>query len=247
MAKRIRADQLLFSLGLADSREKAKRLIMARQVLLHQHGTTVPVEKPGQQLLESDLLEIKEAERFVSRGGYKLLTAIEDFDLDFQDKVCLDAGASTGGFTDCLLQHGASRVYAVDVGTAQLHEKLKNDSRVISMENTNLRHAPESLLPEAVDAVVIDVSFISLTLILPPCLSLLQPDGFIVALIKPQFELGPEKNQKGVVKEERHRQEAIRNVTVFAETELGLKTEGVIPSAIKGPKGNQEYLALFRR
>ncbi|MGE4293794.1 MAG: TlyA family RNA methyltransferase [Desulfovibrio sp.] len=247
MAKRIRADQLLFSLGLAESREKAKRLIMARQVLLVQHGTAVPVDKPGQQLLENDLLELKEAERFVSRGGYKLLTAIEHFDLDFQGKVCLDAGASTGGFTDCLLQHGASRVYAVDVGTAQLHEKLRNDPRVVSMENTNLRHAPESLLPEAVDAVVMDLSFISLTLVLPPCLTLLKPSGFLVALIKPQFELGPEKNHKGVVREEKHRQEAIRNVTVFAQEELGLHAVGVIPSAIKGPKGNQEYLAQFTR
>lgn len=247
MAKRIRADQLLFNLGLAESREKAKRLIMAQQVLLLQHGNAVPVDKPGQQLLESDKLELKEADRFVSRGGYKLLTAIEQFELDFQGLVCLDAGASTGGFTDCLLQHGASRVYAVDVGTAQLHEKLRADPRVVSMENTNLRNAPETLLPELVDAVVLDVSFISLTLVLPPCLRLLKPSGFVVALIKPQFELGPEKNSKGVVREERYRQEAIRNVTVFAETELGLTTVGVTPSDIKGPKGNQEYLTLFTR
>lgn len=247
MAKKIRADQLLFSLGLADSREKAKRLIMAGQVLLLQNGNSVTVDKPGQQLRDNDVLEIKEAERFVSRGGWKLLTAIEHFDLEFQNKTCLDAGASTGGFTDCLLQHGASRVYAVDVGTAQLHEKLRSDPRVVSMENTNLRNAPDNLLPELVDAVVMDVSFISMTLVLGPCLRFLKPDGYVVALIKPQFELGPEKNHKGVVREDKYRQEAIRNVTCFAEDELGLVTEGVTPSTIKGPKGNQEYLVLFTR
>lgn len=247
MAGRIRADQRLFELGLAESREKAKRLIMAGQVLLHRGGGLVPVDKPGQQLLAGDLLELKAAERFVSRGGYKLLTAIEHFGLDFRDAVCLDAGASTGGFTDCLLQHGAARVYAVDVGTAQLHERLRRDPRVVSMEHTNLRNATPDLLPEPVDAVVIDVSFISLTLILPACLGLLKPDGFVVALIKPQFELGPEKNHKGVVREERFRQEAIQNVSDFARDDLGLDVAGVVPSAIKGPKGNQEYLTLFRR
>ncbi|MDD4731663.1 MAG: TlyA family RNA methyltransferase [Desulfovibrio sp.] len=247
MAKKIRADQLLFTQRLAESREKAKRLIMAGQVLVEKQNSFVPVEKPGQQLREDDQLRLKETERFVSRGGYKLLTAIEHFKLDFQEAVCLDAGASTGGFSDCLLQHGAAKIYAVDVGTAQLHEKLRRDPRIVSMENTNLRTAPPGLLPEPVDAVVVDVSFISLTRILPACLPFLKPEGFFVALIKPQFELGPEKNHKGVVREEVHRQEAIDLVTRFAKQELGLQVAGVIPSAIKGPKGNQEYLTLLRR
>ncbi|MEF2146082.1 MAG: TlyA family RNA methyltransferase [Desulfovibrionaceae bacterium] len=246
MAAKVRADQLLFSQGLADSREKAKRLIMAGQVLLVSGSEAVPVDKPGQQLREDDILELKQAERFVSRGGWKLLTAMEHFQLDVRDSVCLDAGASTGGFTDCLLQHGASKVYAVDVGTLQLHERLRADSRVVSMENTNLRHAPDNLLPEPVDLVVIDVSFISLTLILPSCIRFLKPGGCIVALIKPQFELGPEKNRKGVVREEAHRQEAIQKVLDFVEREMRLTCAGVTPSAIKGPKGNQEYLACFR-
>ncbi|SKA77733.1 23S rRNA (cytidine1920-2'-O)/16S rRNA (cytidine1409-2'-O)-methyltransferase [Paucidesulfovibrio gracilis DSM 16080] len=246
MAKRIRADQLLFQQGLAESREKAKRLIMAGQALLVTKGTPVLVDKPGQQLREDDLLELKEAERFVSRGGYKLLTAIEHFNLDFEGLTCLDAGASTGGFTDCLLQHGAQKVYAVDVGTAQLHEKLRNDPRVISMENTNLRTAPADLLPETVDAVVMDVSFISLTRILPACMHYLSPAGFLVVLIKPQFELGPEKNHKGVVRNEADRLQAVTLVREFAQQELGLTVTDVVPSSIKGPKGNQEYLALLQ-
>jgi 23S rRNA (cytidine1920-2'-O)/16S rRNA (cytidine1409-2'-O)-methyltransferase len=164
---KLRADLLLFESGLAESREQAKRLIMAGQVYLVRERVRERVDKPGQMVKAGSRLEVKEQERFVSRGGYKLLTAIEHFGIAGAGKVCLDGGASTGGFTDCLLQHGAARVYAVDVGRGQLHEKLARDPRVVALEGVNLRHAPPDLLPEPVDLVTLDVSFISLTLVIP--------------------------------------------------------------------------------
>ncbi len=246
MAK-VRADQLLHSLGLASSRERAKRLIMAGLVWQLEAGQKIPVLKPGQQLLNDTELALKEQDQFVSRGAHKLLTALDEYALDVTGFTCLDAGASTGGFTDCLLQSGAKKVYAVDVGRAQLHEKLRQDQRVINLEGVNLRHADQSLIPELVDLVVADVSFISLTKILPPCISFLKKDGQIITLIKPQFELGPGDNVKGVVKDEDKRQQAVDKVTTFCSDELGLVLRGVVPSKIKGPKGNQEYLAWFTR
>lgn len=258
MAKKARADQLVFEQGLAMSREQAKRLIMAGQVALVPHlqdraKGELPegmkpeiIQKAGHNYpLETEFMLLAK-ERFVSRGAYKLLTAIEHFSLNVQDFVCLDAGASTGGFTDCLLQHGAKKVYAVDVGHAQLHEKMRADSRVVDMEGCNLRHADENLLPEKVDIMVSDVSFISLTLIIPPCLKSVKKDGFIVALIKPQFEVGPHQTDKGVVRDEVVRQSAVDKVLVFCKG-LGLECLGVIPAMIKGPKGNQEYLACWRK
>ena len=248
MAKKERADQLVYMAGLAESREQAKRLVMAGQVYrLVPGGCAVRVEKPGQQFAVDSEFSLEGKDPYVSRGAYKLLTAMEYFSIDATDFVCLDAGASTGGFTDCLLQHGASRVYAVDVGKNQLHEKLREDPRVISMEGVNLRHAPLNLLPEPVDIIVSDVSFISLTLVLPSCVRWLKADGMVAALIKPQFELGPGKTEKGVVRDEALRQEAIHKVTAFCEHTLGLHLEGIVPSAIRGPKGNQEYMALWRR
>lgn len=247
MAKKIRADQALHEQGLAESQDKAARLIMAGQAYIERHGRRMLVDKPGQQVPPDAELVLKDAERFVSRGGYKLLTAIEEFGLDLSDKVVLDAGASTGGFTDCALQHGARRVYAVDVGTNQLHEKLRNDPRVISLENVNLRHAGPDLLPEPVDAVVVDVSFISLTLILPACLQFLKPGGLLVALVKPQFELEAQDVDRGVVRDESLQRKAVDKVTAFALQGLGLLLTGITPARIKGPKGNQEYLAVFRK
>ncbi len=247
MARKIRADQALFEQGLVDNREKAMRLIMAGQVLLERDGRLEPVAKPGQQVAIDDVLVLKEGERFVSRGGYKLLTAIENFGVDFTELVVLDAGASTGGFTDCALQHGARRVYAVDVGTNQLHEKLRADPRVVNLEGVNLRHAGSDLIPESVDAVVADVSFISLTLVLPACMHFLKPSGIVVALVKPQFELEPREVIKGVVREEALQSKAVDKIIAFADQELGLILSGVVPSRIKGPKGNQEYLACFRK
>ncbi|WP_147821077.1 TlyA family RNA methyltransferase [Salidesulfovibrio onnuriiensis] len=242
-----RADQLIAELGLAESREKAKRLIMAGKVHYLDKGQKIPVSKPGQQFPEGTEFTVPGDDRFVSRGAYKLLTAIEHFGLKVEGKVALDAGASTGGFTDCLLQHGALRVYAADVGYGQLHEKLRTDERVVNMERTNIRHAEPDLIPEPVDIIVADVSFISLTKILPACMQFLRETGEIVCLIKPQFELGPGQTDKGVVRDESLREQAIRIVTGFCEEELGLITVGVVPSKIKGPKGNQEYLAYFRR
>ncbi|MDL2271470.1 TlyA family RNA methyltransferase [Desulfovibrio sp. OttesenSCG-928-I05] len=247
MAKKERADQLLAGLGLAESREKAKRLIMAGLV-----GYTLPsgswmrVDKPGQQLPGDTPLEIKGQDPYVSRGAYKLLPALTAFSLPVEGAVALDAGASTGGFTDCLLQHGAARVYAVDVGHSQLHEKLRQDPRVISMEKTNLRHAPADLLPEAVDIVVADLSFISLTVVLPALVRYLKDGGYMAALVKPQFELGPQAAPKGVVRDEALRQEAVDKVLHAAEG-LGLSPLGVLPAAVKGPKGNQEYMAVWRK
>ncbi|MBG0789187.1 MAG: TlyA family RNA methyltransferase [Desulfovibrionaceae bacterium] len=243
MAKKQRADQLLAAGGHAESREKAKRLIMAGKVHFLDRGQKVPVAKPGQQFHPDTEFSVPEDDRFVSRGAHKLLTAIDEFDLDFTGKVALDAGASTGGFTDCLLQHGAVRVYAVDVGYGQLHEKLRQDDRVVNLERTNVRHAGPDLIPEPVDVIVADVSFISLTKILPACIQFLREGGELVVLIKPQFEVGPGQTDKGVVRDERLRQEAVDMVAAFCENELGLTIRGIVPSRILGPKGNQEYLA----
>ncbi len=248
MAKKVeRADVVLAEQGLAESREKAKRLIMAGEVYLLQGDSKTPVAKPGQQVPRDARLQIKEPERFVSRGGYKLLTALEHFAIDARGLVALDAGASTGGFTDCLLQFGAARVYAVDVGHGQLHAKLVRDPRVVNLERINLRHATPDLLPEKVDLVVADCSFISLRLILPPCLQFLKDDGQILALVKPQFELGPEHAVKGVVRSEELQLKAVEQVQSFAGEELGLHALGFVAAGIKGPKGNQEYLLHLRR
>jgi len=248
MAKKERADQLLHDDGHAETREGAKRLIMAGLVFYETPGgQLVRVEKPGTKYPVDTPFQVKGRERFVSRGAYKLLTALEGFSLPVEGAVALDAGASTGGFTDCLLQHGAARVYAVDVGHNQLHEKLRSDSRVVSMEKTNLRDTPADLLPEAVDIITADVSFISLTLILPGCVRFLKVGGHVAALIKPQFELGPEAAPKGVVRDETLRQAAVDKVTAFVKAELSLTLLGVLPAAVKGPKGNQEYMAVWQK
>jgi len=229
----------------------AKRLIMAGKVAFDYtpESTDAPlrkVDKPGQKLPADSRFRLVGMERFVSRGAYKLLTAIETFQLDVRGMVALDAGASTGGFTDCLLQHGAVRVYAVDVGHDQLHERLRADPRVISMEGVNLRTAAEDCIPEAVDIIVADVSFISLTLILPPCLRWLKQGGLVAALVKPQFELGPHQTDRGVVRDPVLRQQAVDKVLACC-TASGLTPIGVVPSAIKGPKGNQEYILCLRK
>ncbi len=246
MAPKVRADQLLFDQGFAESREKAKRLVMAGKVYLLADGQKTPVSKPGQQLPQDSELHVEAPERFVSRGGHKLLTAIEHFNIDPSGMTALDAGASTGGFTDCLLQFGAARVYAADVGYGQLDQKLRVDPRVVVLERVNLRHAEADLIPEPVDMVTADVSFISLTKILPACMQFLKTPGEVVALIKPQFEVGPGQTDKGVVRSEKLRLETVNMILEFAESELKLVPVGYVPSKIKGPKGNQEYLAYFR-
>ena len=246
MAK-LRADQLVAAQGLADSPDMAARLIMAGKITAEQGGRMLPVEKPGQPFKPDTRFEIVGVERFVSRGGYKLLTAIEHFGIDVGGMICLDAGASTGGFTDCLLQHGAARVYAVDVGKAQLHERLRADGRVVSLEGVNLRIAPADIIPEPVGLIVADVSFISLTQVLPHCMRWLEPGGKIVALVKPQFEVGAYQTEKGVVRDPVVQRQAVDKVREFCATQLGLLCLGDVPAGIKGPKGNQEFLTLFAR
>lgn len=245
-----RADQLVFLQGLTTSKEQAKRLIMAGQIYIvpeTPNSQPIKVQKPGQQFPIDTQFTLTCAERFVSRGAYKLLSLLEVFNLDVTGFVCVDAGASTGGFTDCLLQHNAKRIYAIDVGHNQLHEKLREDPRVISFEGVNLRFAPANLIPEQVDLITADVSFISLTLILKPCLQWLKSTGQVAVLIKPQFELGPKETVKGVVRDPKAQQRAVDKIVNFATTELDLNLLAVTPSSLKGPKGNQEYMALFGR
>lgn len=248
MAKKGRADLLLFEQGLAESQDAALRLIMAGAA--HHflpNGEKAPVTSPGQQLPVDTEFSLRGQDRFVSRGGYKLLTAIEKLGFDPSGKTCVDAGASTGGFTDCLLQHGAARVYAADVGYGQLHWKLRQDSRVVCLERVNLRQPPQELFPEPFDVLTADVSFISLTAILPGCLALLKPACELVLLIKPQFELPEGRTDRGVVRGEADRLEAVDGVVDYCTSALGLTLKGVAPSELLGPKGNQEYLAYLRR
>ncbi len=247
MAKKKRADEAACEQGLAESADLASRLIMAGEVLLlpeKDGALPIAVRKPGDLLPPTARLALRNKSPYVSRGAYKLLTALEHFRLDVAGFTALDAGASTGGFTDCLLQRGARHVYAVDAGTAQLHEKLRADNRVTCMENTNLRLAGPDLLPESVDLAVADLSFISLKSVLPQIQSMVKPGGKIIALIKPQFEVGSDRTVKGVVKSEALRREAVEGVSAFAAS-LRLELLGVVPAAIKGPKGNQEYLACW--
>ncbi|MDR2051670.1 MAG: TlyA family RNA methyltransferase [Deltaproteobacteria bacterium] len=250
MPKKQRADALAWAGGLAESREQAARMILAGELFLApEHPAALPqrVEKAGELLPAGAKLERRLRNAYVSRGAYKLLSALEHFHIRIQGLVAMDAGASTGGFTDCLLRHGAARVYAVDAGKGQLHEKLRRDERVISLEAVNLRLAEPELLPERVDILTADLSFISLKAVLPVLLGFLKPEGSILALIKPQFELGFSRTIKGVVRDEGLRAQAVREVTDFARTLPGLELRGVIPSALKGPKGNQEYMAYWER
>ena len=250
-ATKARADKLLFEQGLAESQDAAMRLVMAGAAHYLKNGEKLPVASPGQQLPADTEFVLRGQDRFASRGGYKLLTAIEKLGFDPAGKTCLDAGASTGGFTDCLLQHGATRVYAADVGYGQLHWKLRSDPRVIVLERMNLRQPPPvgpgSPFPERLDLLTADVSFISLTAILPGCLTLLAPKAELVLLIKPQFELPAGRTDKGVVRDDADRQEAVEMVLGFCRETLGLSLVGIAPSALLGPKGNQEYVAYLRR
>lgn len=241
--KKIRLDQLLVEKGLAESREKARRLILAGQVLVDGQ----PAPKPGHTLLHDQEIVLKETERFVSRGGEKLEGAMEAFNLNLSGKVCLDIGSSTGGFTDCMLQHGAARVYAVDVGKGQLHWKLREDPRVVVMEGVNARYLTG--LPEAVDFASIDTSFISLTNILPAVKGLLKSGGEIVSLIKPQFEAGKEEVDKGrgVITDPAIHEAVVSKIRTFGTENLNLEWLGLATSPLKGPKGNIEFLAYWKK
>ena len=240
----IRLDQLLVQRGLAESREKAQRLIIAGKIRVGGH----PQTKPGKTYADDSAVELEQPERYVSRGGEKLEGAFEKFQLNVEGIVCLDVGASTGGFTDCLLQHGAARVYAVDVGKNQLHWKLQNDPRVLVFDGVNARHLTPSLLPEKPAFACVDVSFISLTLVLPAVLNVLAEEATLVTLIKPQFEAGREQvGRGGVVRDIRVHEEVVEKIKTFGVKKLGLKWLGVCESPIKGPAGNIEFLACWKK
>lgn len=235
-----RLDRLLHERQLVSSREAGRRLIMAGEVLVDGQM----VDKPGTQVAVDAQLEIMAPPPYVSRGGLKLEAALERFDLDVHGLVAADVGASTGGFTDCLLQHGASRVYAIDVGYGQLNWELRQDERVIVLERTNARYL--EMLPEPVDIVVVDVSFISLKLILPQACSWLKPSGEIICLIKPQFEAGREQVGKGGVVRDPAIHRRVLDDLLSWSTDRDLGPSGLIRSPIKGPAGNIEFLAWLR-
>ena len=242
MAKE-RLDQLLIARGLAESREKAQRLIRAGVVRVDSQ----PESKPGHLFAADADVTVVTPERFVSRGGEKLEEAFRVFALDVTGLVCADFGASTGGFTDCLLQHGAARVYAVDVGRSQLHWKLQQDPRVVVMDGLNARYLGRSDFPESPAFGTVDVSFISLTKDLPAVKDVLCPGATLVTLIKPQFEAGREDvGHGGVVRDEAVRQRTIAEVRACGVEKLGLEWVGVCPSPIRGPAGNVEFLACWR-
>ncbi len=242
MSTKVRLDKLLAERGLVESREKGQRLVMAGQVLVNGQ----PVTKAGYQVADDVEIVIREQERFVSRGGEKLQAAFDHFPVSAEGKDCLDIGASTGGFTDCLLQHGAARVVAVDVGKGQLHWKLRQSDHVTVIDKFNARYLTPDDLPFVPELVVIDVSFISLTRILPAAIGVMAEGGQLVTLIKPQFEAGRDQVAKGgVVKDEAVRRQVVDKVRAFGEDELGLKCRGVCQSPIRGPAGNVEFLALW--
>jgi len=244
----IRLDQALVERGLCDSREKAKRLVLAGQVRIN----TQPARKASEPVKPGDALTLAEPEKYVSRGGYKLEHALKHFHLDVTRLVALDLGASTGGFTDCLLQHGAARVYAIDVGQGQLAWKLRREKRVVVMEKTNARYLkPEQMPPpfSPADVAVIDCSFISLQKILPPAVALLKPDGKIVALLKPQFEAGKAEvdRGRGVITDEAVHARVLAELKAFAAGLARLAWRDVTESPLLGPAGNKEFLVLIEK
>jgi 23S rRNA (cytidine1920-2'-O)/16S rRNA (cytidine1409-2'-O)-methyltransferase len=243
-----RVDQALVERGLCRSREQAKRLILAGQVRINEQ----PARKPSDPVKTSDALTLAAPEKFVSRGGLKLDHALEHFGLDVAGQTALDLGASTGGFTDCLLQHGAAKVFAVDVGQGQLAWKLRQDPRVVVMEKTNARALTPAQFSQPFvppDLAVIDCSFISLRKILPAAVALLRASGKIVALIKPQFEAGKAEADKGagVIRDPTIHGRVLRELTEFVTGPLGLHWAGVTESPVLGPAGNKEFLVLIEK
>ena len=243
-----RLDQALVERGLCASREKAKRAIMAGQVVVNGQ----PAHKPSDGVKPEDKLSLAAAEKFVSRGGLKLEHALQQFGLNVADTVALDLGASTGGFTDCLLQAGAQRVFAVDVGQGQLAWKLRRDRRVVVMERTNARHLTPAHFPEPFvpfDVAVMDCSFISLRKILPPAVALLRPGGKIVALVKPQFEAGKAEADRGagVIRDPAIHERVLRELQAFVATQPGLEWRQMTESPLLGPAGNKEFLVLIEK
>lgn len=241
--RKIRADLLLVEQGLAESRSAAQRAILAGQVRV---GPDHVVRQSSETYPADTVLSLDSGPDFVSRGGGKLQPALDAHLPDLTGCVALDVGSSTGGFTDLMLQRGATRVYAVDVGTAQLHWKLRQDPRVVSLEQTNARYLTTEQIPEPIDIITSDVSFISVTLVLPAAAALLKPGGWAFILIKPQFEAQRHEAKKGVVRDEAVRQRTVDEVTAFAASQLAWRCLHIYPSPLLGPKGNQEFVAVFR-
>ncbi|MEY2409777.1 MAG: rRNA (cytidine1920-2-O)/16S rRNA (cytidine1409-2-O)-methyltransferase [Verrucomicrobiota bacterium] len=239
-----RLDAALVERGLCESRQKAQRAVMAGQVRVNEQ----PAGKPGDAVKDTDALAVIGGEKYVSRGGHKLEHALLHFGVNVTGVMAIDLGASTGGFTDCLLQHGAAQVHAVDVGHGQLAWKLRGDPRVVVMEKTNARALVPGAFPPA-DLIVIDCSFISLRKILPPAVALLKPDGKIVALIKPQFEAGKAEADKGagVIKDPVVHARVISELQAFASTLPGLRWCEVTDSPLLGPAGNKEFFVLLEK
>ena len=241
--KKVRLDQLVYEQGHTESRERAKTTIMAGLVFVNGQRA----DKPGMAVSPDVQLEVRgSALPFVSRGGYKLDKALKVFPVDPAGKICLDCGASTGGFTDVLLQHGAAKVYAVDVGYGQLAWKLRTDERVVNLERTNLRYVTREQIPDPIDLAVMDVSFISIRLIIPALRQLLKPEADLICLIKPQFEAGRDDvGKKGVVRDSEVHVRVVSEILAFAENE-GLSVLGLDFSPIRGPEGNIEYICHLK-
>ena len=242
--KKERLDVLLVKRGLAESREKAKAIIMTGNVFVEEQRE----DKAGSTFAEDAQIRIKGTPmKYVSRGGYKLEKAMELWHVPLQDKLCMDVGSSTGGFTDCMLQNGAVKVYAIDVGTNQLAWKLRQDERVVSMEKTNIRYVTPEDIADPIDFSSIDVAFISLTKVLIPVWNLLKNGGMVVCLVKPQFEAGREKvGKKGVVRDKKVHEEVVCHIMTYALS-MGFEILGLSYSPIKGPEGNIEYLLYIEK
>jgi 23S rRNA (cytidine1920-2'-O)/16S rRNA (cytidine1409-2'-O)-methyltransferase len=240
-----RLDQALVERALCDSRERAKRLILAGQIRVNGH----PAKKASDNIKPADEITVDAPEKFVSRGGHKLEHALEHFQLNVEKLVAIDLGASTGGFTDCLLQRGAGKIFAVDVGQGQLAWKLRSDPRVVVMEKTNARFLKPENFPAPADLLVVDCSFISLKKILPAATPLLKVDGKIVALIKPQFEAGKAEADKGrgVITDSAIHERVLAELQEFVSAQAGLCWRGVVESPLLGPAGNKEFLALIEK
>lgn len=243
MKEKKRLDVILFEKGLVNSREKSKSLIMSGCVYVDNQKA----DKPGTFYNDDIKIEVREKlNPFVSRGGLKLYKALNNFNLNLHNKIAMDIGASTGGFTDCMLKNGAKKVYAVDVGYGQLDWKLRNDKRVVNLERTNIRYIDKNLIKEKIEFLSIDVSFISLRLVLPVAKTLMADEALGVCLIKPQFEAGRDKISKnGVIKDPKIHMEVIEKTISFSN-EIGLTVLNLDFSPIKGPKGNIEYLMLIK-
>ncbi|MBE6748639.1 MAG: TlyA family RNA methyltransferase [Ruminococcaceae bacterium] len=242
--KKVRLDLYLVENGFTESREKAKALIMSGIVYVNDQKEL----KAGRDIKKDDIVEVRGATlKYVSRGGLKLEKAMQEFPIDLTDCICMDIGASTGGFTDCMLMNGAKKVYSIDVGYGQLAWKLRSDERVVNLERTNFRYVTREQIPEEIDFASVDVSFISLKIILPVMYELLKADGEAVCLIKPQFEAGREKvGKKGVVRDVNVHTEVIENIVGFAASQK-FKVMGLSYSPVKGPEGNIEYLVYLKK